>query len=307
MTDMLIQIPGPVFLKIFMGFSGLCIILAWLQARDTTTRYRIPEPTDLNAMEIAALRGGKNAAIRTALFALWNREMLRFEGEAKSTRIRSIPSQQPRENEIEEAVYQFAQFPRHPDNLFSDPLLNAHVRDHLKPVNEKLGRMRLLRTKEDQKKTWQAFWAAFLAIAALGGTKFFLGLQRGKPVGFLIALLVVSFIALMVILKPTRGTRPTKLGRRYLKSLRKHFNWLKDSITQGQTGEGMHLDMGIAVFGTGMLAGLPFYSSFIEAFPLHTASQSFGIRDDGGGADSGGGCGDGGGCGGGGCGGCGGD
>jgi hypothetical protein len=58
MIDMLIKIPGPDFLGIFILFSVFCIFVAWLLNKrlDDSTRYPMPSLTSLNPFEIAALR-----------------------------------------------------------------------------------------------------------------------------------------------------------------------------------------------------------------------------------------------------------
>lgn len=126
-----------------------------------------------------------------------------------------------------------------------------------------------------------------LALFAFGGTKLMVGLSRDKPVGFLIAFLVVTAIAILIRIFAV--DRRTQRGTLTLAEARVRHERLRRAPTKDETGTA------VALFGTVVLAGSAFAM-------LHQMRQNDGSS--GGGGGSGGG--DGGGCGGGGCGGCGG-
>ena len=135
-----------------------------------------------------------------------------------------------------------------------------------------------------QMRFWQT--SPYLVLLAFGAIKVVVGEERGRPVGFLIALLILTLflaaIRFFVVDRRTRG------GIEALGNARERSDRLRRAPANDEAG------LAVALFGTGVLAGSP----WSDYHALRTAGSS-----DGG--SSSGGCGGGGG-GGGGCGGCGG-
>lgn len=302
MFDLFIQIPGPTFLVLFAGLSAICIFIGWLWVNaDGSTQYPLPEPTRFDPLTIAALRGGRNAVIRTAVFTLWNRKLVQFEGEGRNTYIEPTPSDQKPGGEIEAEIYQYVQPRRNSRDLFKDTRFRRRIDKHLEPIYRKLEQSHLVRTRAERHRASTGALVMLLIILIVGGSKLLLGLARGRPVFFLAILLIIAIIAFFMIVKP--GARPSRLGRRYLKTVGKQFDWLKETFRRGESPEGIDPAFGIAFFGTGVLAGSTLHAPFSEAF----ASSSSSIGGGGCGGGCGGGGEGGGGCGDGGCGGCGGE
>ena len=139
MFDLLIQIPGPMFLVLFAGLSAICIFIGWLWVNaDGSTRYPLPEPTHIDPLMIAALRGGENAVVRTAAFDLWERGLVQLEGKGQSAKIEALPSDQKPVGEIETEIYQFVQSRHKPGDLFSSPSLKSRLKKHLDMIYQKL-------------------------------------------------------------------------------------------------------------------------------------------------------------------------
>ena len=113
------------------------------------------------------------------------------------------------------------------------------------------------------------------------------GATQGEPTGFLIALLVVTF--LFGIFRFFTGTNRTIAGQEVVKSLEEEGSRLKRAPQANEAG------FAVALFGTGVLVGTPWE-------PVHAARQAGSGGESGFGGDGS----DGGGGGGGGCGGCGG-
>jgi hypothetical protein len=132
-------------------------------------------------------------------------------------------------------------------------------------------------------------------MAAVGGTKLYLGITRGRPVLFLVALLTLSLIGLFRLVKPWAIS--TRLGRRYLWRLGEHFDWLKESVRSGRIQEGIDPAFGAAIFGIGIVGSSLLIGQFFSPSKPSWWSGPGGWS---------GGCGASAGCGGGGCGGCGG-
>lgn len=140
------------------------------------------------------------------------------------------------------------------------------------------------------------FWACF----ALGVTKVGVGLARGRPVGVLVALLVLTaFAAVALRWRPPLRTR---LGDRVVAVLRRrHANLRGPRAGAGARG-GADVALAVALFGGAALVAnaLPELRSALRYHPAYSASSS--------GDGSGSSCGASSSCGGGGggCGGCGG-
>lgn len=292
MIQMLTKIPGPQFLIIFALLAFVCIYFAWYRANaDGSGDYRMPGPNGLDPILISALSGGKNAVIRTVIFDLWNRNMIKISGEGPAAVIEGVPSSEKRGSAIHEAVYQFTlRGPRQPSQLFSDTDLNAEIDALLEPTFRELERQRLLQTKEDLSRTRLAFWTVLSIVAGFGGAKLLLGISRYKPVGFLVVELIISFIVLLAALRPW-GLKPTRLGYRYLKRLKKHFDWMQEHLSKKNHYTGIDPVFAVAIFGVSPLIGSPLFDPFGKAFRTGSSGCS--------GGGGGGGCG--------GCGGCGGD
>jgi len=90
-------------------------------------------------------------------------------------------------------------------------------RPHLERTYYELEQLHLVRNRGDRYRAWSATITMAIVIVAVGGTKLYLGITRGRPVLLLACLLILSLIMLFHFLKPW-GSR-TRLGRRYLKSL----------------------------------------------------------------------------------------
>jgi uncharacterized protein (TIGR04222 family) len=203
MIDILIQIPGPIFLVLFLIFSAFCIWIAWFWAgNDGSINHPMPSLTGLNPYEIAALRDGRKGVIHTALFNLWQRELLTKSATGTQVQRNDSSTKQP-EGAIEERLYQFAMQKREPADFFTDTWLRAYLDKQMVPINQTLTRKHLKRTESHKERTWKAFWVTLFLILGLGGLKLYLGLINYHPVGFLILLLIILPIILWIVLKPT--------------------------------------------------------------------------------------------------------
>ena len=161
---------------------------------------------------------------------------------------------------------------------------------HADPIRERLVTDGLLMDGWTalQLRFWQT--TPYLLLFAFGWTKVQIGEARGKPVGFLIALLVITVV--FALLRFAVLDRRTRAGKEVIEEARERSERLRRAPAEGETG------LAVALFGTAVLAG----SAWGDFHRMRAASGDGGS---GGGGDGGSGCG-GGGCGGGGCGGCGG-
>jgi uncharacterized protein (TIGR04222 family) len=129
---------------------------------------------------------------------------------------------------------------------------------------------------------------------ALGGIKIYLGVMRDKPVGFLVALGIITLIATLVAF--ARRPLRSRLGDVVLKRFQSEHESLKSSLASTSI-DPLLFAMGVGLFGMAALDNTPWNS-------LKKDLQPPGGFSSGCGSSCGSSCG--GGCGGGGCGGCGG-
>lgn len=162
------------------------------------------------------------------------------------------------------------------------------ARPHVGPVERRLIGNGLFLGKGEARRIGLMAALPLLALFAFGTAKVMVGLSREKPVGFLIAFLVVTAIAILVRIFAV--DRRTQRGTLVLAEARVRHERLRRAPTTHETG------VAVALFGTVVLAG----SAFAGLHQMRQDGSSSG--GDSGGGDGG----DGGGCGGGGCGGCGG-
>lgn len=134
------------------------------------------------------------------------------------------------------------------------------------------------------------YWALlpYAMLLMFGATKLAIGEARDRPVGFLIALLVVT--AILALIRAGTIARLTRAGTEALTTARKNADRIRRAPQTGETA------MAVALFGTAVLAG----SEFDAFHKLRAASGDGGGSGGDSGSDGGGS-----GCGGGGCGGCG--
>lgn len=332
MTEMLRQIPGPIFLAVFAMVAAATIYVArkWVVS-DGTDGRGVPEPDSLDPIALAMLRGGWHVAVRTAMFDLYQNQRILITGSGRSTMIEAMPdatADHPLQQELLAALG-VPQLPR--KILFSQSI---GMLQQERRMTGQLIEAGLLRSGADQAALVAKVLVAALIMDGFGAAKLAMGLQYRKPVGFLVIELIVATVVLLAVtLSP--GPRLTTLGRAFLRRARQQFEWMRRNSTAAESPsaasrnshpQDMHEhrqvngnDTGIdpafyvALFGVTAIAMMPAYDAFAEAYPQKretggcgsgcssgpdssTSSDSGSSSDGGGDSGGGGGCG---GCGGG--------
>lgn len=293
---------GPDFLKFYAValLSAAAITWAWLAAWRKAEEKRaasVPMPTD--AYELAALTGGPERMAQTALVSLAHAKTLKLGGsDGKQLEVAGpLPETA---HPVERAVY---------TNLLGRETGTAR---YAVAVTEQLPELKEIQDRQPVPPgpvgtPTQRVLIPLGLVAVVGLIKLMVGVSRDRPVGFLLALLVVNGIALVGV----------QLFREKMKTWRQHaaerFQRSNASVRQsilGQTEwrhEGTGIGLTAALFGVGVLSGTAladYVPLLVPPPPVRPASGSGGDSGCSSGGDGGGG--DGGGCGGGGCGGCGG-
>jgi uncharacterized protein (TIGR04222 family) len=168
--------------------------------------------------------------------------------------------------------------------------IQSQIADYAEPVARKLAGSGLHMTDEEAARTrwWQTL--PYVLLIGFGTIKLMVGEARGKPVGFLIGLLVVT--AVFAAIRWFALDRRTQAAHDALAEAASRNERLKRAPTTSEIGTA------VALFGTGVLAG----SAWNDFHRMRSASSGDGGSSSS--SDGGSGCGGGGsGCGG--CGGCG--
>jgi uncharacterized protein (TIGR04222 family) len=307
---------GPDFLALYVGMmiAGLLTGIA--------IRCLIQSPADENApilndpYAVAYLSNGHRGVVIAALASLVQKGCLEVvhwpKKPFKSARPGSLVRKQKLDltaPEIEQRIYDAV--PDRPlttrgDGILTSKLIRA-VQSATKGYEKKLRAAGLIQPsdREPALRKWLPF-LVMVGVIVFGLVKIGVGVSRDKPVGFLIALVVLSGIIALVF----AARWPTSpAGRRVLDRLRGEHRPRKSFESLGTSADYHNLVLTVGLFGMASLASEhqfdPLYTSLRQDRFLgqdgNIASQSGGGC--GGSACGGGGCG-GGGCGGG-CGGCG--
>ena len=280
-------ISGPRFLLLYVVLLGLTTLVAVAARRRALAG---PEgaavPSRLDRYEAAYLNGGCDLVATTASSSLLRAGHLANAGRRRG-RVRLVTRAAPAAgaHPVEWATYQLvAARPDHPrwalgPELCREPAMAA--------LCERL-RLAGLAPTPEQRTRYRAAGLWFLPLLALGVARVVAGTANGRPVGFLVALLVLT--AVMAVALCLGVPRATGLGRRALERLRSETRRPTAGASPAELG------MATALFGAGVL----WAADTETALALRVPREHGGIT---GGEGGGGSCGGGGGCGGGGCGG----
>jgi uncharacterized protein (TIGR04222 family) len=300
-----LELHGPEFLGLYllvlMGASALAFGLRWLLRLPAGAPP--PEIAHLSPYEVAYLAGGERQVIDAALVRLIHRSAVVVAGPGTLSRRGDLTSSlvlPGKPHPLEEAVWQACGFG---DDVRIDRVWQraAAAAAQIRP---RLENLRLVVTEFTD-------WAIRLLSAVplvftglFGFMKLGIGLSRGRPVGFLIMLLIATggiavFLLWKRVLRTHRGDRA--------------LAWLRQENAALEVAAGRRLTeladddlvLALGLFGMAALAGGPLSGlQMALRVPTQTTGGGSSCSSSSGGASCGSSCG-GGGCGGGGCGGCG--
>jgi uncharacterized protein (TIGR04222 family) len=295
-------ISGPQFLLLYLVAFAVTVLGVVLAGRRAlASDGGAAGPAHLDPYEAAELNGGGALVATTAVSNL-----LRSGRLASSSRRRGQPARLvtgkapgPRTHPVEWAVYQAVA--DGPNRRLKDVQAALEGSSALAAVRERLRRAGLAPTPE-QRARCRAAGLLFLPLLALGVARVVAGSANGRPVGFLVALLVVTVVVAAVLV--LRVPNATGLGRRTLQRLR------AEQPRPSAGASPAELSMGTALFGAGALWAADTDTAVLLRIPREhgvfgadAGGGGFAGGGFGGGDGGGGGGGGGGGCGGGGCGG----
>ncbi len=283
---------GPQFLQFFAAvFLGAIVLLIVIRQRIRRTGGESSRVPQLDLYELAYLAGSQVRAIQAALVALASRRAILAGKRGTFTAIDgALRATEPIEATLHRAIVEI------PNCNF--PKMLTRCRPELDALDDRLSGAGLLVPRPMRTLIALLSFGLLFAVIMLGVAKIFVGIDRNKPVGFLIFACIFCFIVACVMAMNT--PRLTIAGKAALDDWKKRHVPPKSPVAAGIPDTG--LLMGVALFGPALLAG-----TALADFQ-RPITHVFGDSGAGGGSGSscgGSSCG-GGGCGGGGCGGCGG-
>jgi uncharacterized protein (TIGR04222 family) len=302
------ELHGPLFLLVYAIFFALGLIGArkfYDQALAVTDDSDVPQ---LDPYEVAYLSGGDARLFLTIVASLSDRKIASIGIMTKTISVNKFPNSAL--NSIETKLLEIFQRYSSMHEAF------AKAKDYFRPIRRRLESLQLLATDDQvlQGRTW-----AFLSILSLpllfGSFQIVGGLSSHRPVGFLIALCLLSVITAFVAPFLIAKNRLTSKGKSLLDRLRTEYSALE--LNSRYCPSAMNppdLVLAYGLFGAAAVGSA--FTSARSALSRSASGSSCGGGGCGGsgcGGGSGGSscgsgssCGGGGGCGGGGCGGCGG-
>lgn len=279
---------GPEFLKFYV-IQFVILFSAALWWRRT---LRLPaedsqfNDSQLNAYDLAYLNGGKLLAVNTALTTLIRQRVLRIDVATK--RLLAGDTLPGKTSELERVICTAAS--RHGGEKIGE--VRTAVNTVVGDIADKLKALGLVVADVQANKAVTFPMLIAVGSVGMGVIKILIGLERGKPVSFLVALCFITGLISLAAL--ARRPLRSRLGDAVLARLKAQHATLKNSVARPGI-EPMMFATGIGLFGMSVLDGTPYDSLRKELQPPSVSSGG----DGGCGGSCGGGCG-------GGCGGCGG-
>jgi uncharacterized protein (TIGR04222 family) len=296
---------GPEFLLFYFCFS-LAVIIAIVFFRRRAESGQAPRIDLGDPYLIAYLRGGEDEVLRVAVISLIDRGMLVMDGHLirRADHVTSGMAKYPIEYE---ALKKFDVLGQEASVFKAASVLTDNsLKSALRPYRDTLERAGLMPNANVCRDRRNRLLLALTGLGVAGAIKIQIGLYLGKPVAFL----VVMIIAAMIIAAAISFPRLTARGEATLEDLTNLYAGLRTQVNSISPGSATaELAMFAAVFGVGALAATPFaYAEDLfhqKKNEYSSSSCGSSCGSSGGGSSCGGGGGGGGGCGGGGCGGCG--
>ncbi len=288
-VDRPLDMQGPNFLRFYIALAVTGLVAAAMVRRG----LRVPwdhndEADDLDVDHVAMMNGGHDLAVNVAIMRMVDMGVVDLRGGGATVKLlrQDMPSGLSRlDRAICDSLLDSGEAALHVVRRRAEPELAA-MEDELVARGLVVG----------PAQRWGAQllpWGLALAPAVMGASKIVVGVTRGRPVLYLVLLVVLSvFVAMAMFRRPVFRTRR---GDKALRRLQKKYKALSKGVGLASAGVDTMV-LATAVFGLSVLHA----TSHARLVALMTPMP----REKGG--WWGGGCGAGGGCGGGGCGGCGG-
>jgi uncharacterized protein (TIGR04222 family) len=202
---------GPDFLTFYLFLFAVTFALG-LWFRWSLRKPGVTEPIDLPQLDgyaTAFLNGGKILTVNTAIANLVRQNAMHVDRNC----LTSLEPKPEFSHNLEKLVYAAA----HSPNGNSIGNVRASARSFVAGILEQLQSQRLVLSNNQARKAVILPLMLSLVALAIGIIKIIIGLNRGKPVSFLVGLCFLGFILSLIAL--ARPARRTRLGDAVLKQL----------------------------------------------------------------------------------------
>jgi uncharacterized protein (TIGR04222 family) len=290
------DVDGPTFLLVYtlVAIAVITVAYGMVRGRDQTGLREPPlVPATFDPYEIAYLRGGKYAVIRTVIYALYQRGLVEILPRKWYQPNRLAAKDDGRSGTLtalEALVFRAVSSPVDPSTLFQSALLND-VERLCEPFRNSLQSERLVRSDADRGSALVIPFVASVILVSLSLYRFVaesMATPQHRSFGFLIVLTIASLIVLWgFLVGPAVMARISDRGRAYLRRIQAAYRDVN-----------MPTVAMVGLFGIGILSKTS-DAAFAKLFPKGgSGGGGFGVESSGcGSGGCGGGCG---GCGGGG-------
>lgn len=267
MLDIIISIPGPRFLLLMIVIICVSLIVLKLTLKAVKNKSYV-FPKELNYYQLALLRGGYEAVIEVILFILIENKAIAIDKNKKEKWkvIDATKAQDVIESIIVKGIS------CNQTNLYFD---FKGFQDEMQPHFKVLEEYKLIEDNDLLRKRRIVLLITGSFILTLGIIKTFLGLSRGKPVGFLIFLMVITIVIWQSLW--TKSFRVTSLGKEYLEFQYKASRYMKANLRYHTTDRMNNISVLCALYGA---------EAFLDVESLSGVAESLGKTRD----NSGGGC-----------------
>ncbi|GEM_PF-1129256 len=293
------ELPGPQFLLFYLVFGAGVLIMLWMMRRSQESRYDVPSRIE-DPYLVAVLRGGPQEAIAVATMSLLDRKLLAVKSGTGSSFLSTAgelietarhASEDLVSRDIEKTVLRFFRTPAD----FSAAVTALKVDRSVLQYEEKLEHMDLVPDEERKTNRRNLWLMGALALGVIALIKVIIGLQRQRPVLFLLIEAGLFLLFAWGVANPRR----TLGGDQLISNMEALFASLKNRAENIHAGGGTTELVWLgAVFGMGAVPALVFPHKKALKMPQQSSTTSS-CGSSGCGSSCGGGCG-------GGCGGCGG-
>jgi uncharacterized protein (TIGR04222 family) len=281
---------GPDFLLFYLVLFPVCfgVALVWRRRLRDSFSPSSSELPELDGYSMAVLNGNSVLAVNTAIATLANQQAVVVDRTTRN--VRSNLPEPAFSHELEGAVYRLASS----SGGMTLPEIRSSTESMIERIRKNLQQQGLLLGYGDARRTVLLPSLLPALAIAIGIVKIIVGLSRGKPVGFLVALCFVSFIICLVAF--ARRPLRTLYGDAVLKRLQERHLSLR-RLGRGLTSvSAPEFATVLGLFGMSALAATELRDLRRSLQPPPNSSGCG--SSCGGGGDGGGGGGCGGGCGG---------
>ncbi|MBM7112409.1 TIGR04222 domain-containing membrane protein [Archangium primigenium] len=258
---------GPEFLDFYVPLLCVCFVGAWVWKHALNLPSEAPTRRELEKLspgEVAALEGPATA-LRAAVAALVQKNTLRLDDEGLSV----VGRLSGRATALDRAIVRAVEGQHR-----SLGAVHTEVAPELRALEDDLREQGLMRTPAQDRAYTYYPWLAFLAVLGLGGVKVVVGVSRDRPVGYLLAVLVLGFaVGLTLCFKNARFTRRGARAQAQLRELHaplRHAGERADGNAQQLSADNVAL--AVALFGVGALSTLHYSSLRGYLMPVGASS-----------------------------------